>query len=650
MIIKKDQVQLLQCFRTTFSDPEKALSLFQTIPKNSPSFKSHIFNSDAQYVLYRIYLRKGEYQKAKEIAENNLASLFHAEDKHRLFYLLLACCSINLLLNNSDIAYQFALNARDVVTNLNDVVASVKFEFLFGRIFLARNQYQDAREHFLKAIEIMSSYSDDKERGDILLNICGCYMHEGNWAQSILYGLQVIEAKERYILHTENTLGEETYGWLVYGCGQYMRIPVSDNAVLADGYYDVGVSYENLGDYSQAIEYLLKAIGIKENIRDMLGVANCANALGMLYRSKKEYSKALDYFKRSSIIFSEQSNALLRGYALVNIAEIKAVEGDAQTSLTLGSEAEVIFSEYNDNYGKVSASVNLAGFLRRAGRYTEAIDKLNLTLVYASGINAKLHQISCYYERGLCYHELRNAKLARESLLQALALAEAQDIKKELISIHEALCNHYQSIKQFKDALHHQQQVEKIRQQLFNEESDRREKNLTILYEVEKHKRASEESKQALLQSQAEVEAKTRELADFALRIVEKQEFLDTIEKGLESILQAKPAEKDSVAMNLLRSVRRDSTVDEDWQAFQTQFNGMQQDFVNAVTRSFPSLSPTELKVCALLRMNLRTKEIADIMHISSKAVENHRLRLRKKMGLGRDANLVKALLEMGSV
>lgn len=650
MIVKKDAEKLLLAFRTTFSNPEKALALFQSIPQKSPSYKIAHFTCDAHYVLYRIYLRQGEYQKAKECVENNLSVVFHIEDKKRHVYHLMACCSINLLLNNDDIAYQFALNAKDVLHELDDAVAWAKYEFLVGRIFLSRNQYQDAREHFFKALEYMSVYSDDKEKGDILLNVCCCYMHEGNWAQSILYGLQVIEAKEQYFLHIDNALKEDTHGWLVFGCGQYLRVPVRDESVLADGYYDVGICYEYLGDSAQATQYLLKALEIKERINDVFGIGNCLNSLGMVFRTKKDMRKALDYFEQSRRVFSDTEHSISLGNALLNIAELKADDNDFTTALRLVEDAEKLFSNANDNYSKVSAHLNRASFLRMAEKYTEAIDKLNLTLVYASGINATMHKIRCYYERGLCYHELRNAKLARESLLQALALAEAQDIKKELISIHEALCNHYQSIKQFKDALHHQQQVEKIRQQLFNEESDRREKNLTILYEVEKHKRASEESKQALLQSQAEVEAKTRELADFALRIVEKQEFLDTIEKGLESILQAKPAEKDSVAMNLLRSVRRDSTVDEDWQAFQTQFNGMQQDFVNAVTRSFPSLSPTELKVCALLRMNLRTKEIADIMHISSKAVENHRLRLRKKMGLGRDANLVKALLEMGSV
>jgi tetratricopeptide (TPR) repeat protein/DNA-binding CsgD family transcriptional regulator len=649
MDYKKLYSQLMTIFRTTFSNPEKAVSLYQDITRQIQKSHSLLFNSDANYVLYRIYLRQGLYQQAKECIENNLASVFHLDDKRRLFYLLMGCSGVNLILGHVDIAYQFTLNAHDISRGLNDEIANTKVEFLFGRVLLARNQYAEARAHFSKALEYVSTYSDDKEKGDILLNMCGCYMHEGNWAEAILNGLKVIETKENYLHQIELPASEDKNGWVVFGCGEYTRIAVNDQAILADGYYNVGVCYESLGDAAQATEYLLKALSIKEKIGDLKGIANCVHALGMLYTTKKEYSKALAYLDQSRQYFSETQNISSLGFALLNIAELKAEELDNQACFDLIDEAERHFLSVNDNYGRVIAHLSRATALRRTGRFIDAIDKLNLTLVYASGINALAQQIRCLHERGLCYQELRNAKMARTSFLEALTLAKAQGNKKECIALHESLCTHYDSIHQYKDALEHHRLLVEIKEQLFNEESDRREKNLMILYEVEKYKRTSEESKQALLLSQAEVQAKTQELAEFALRIVEKQEFLDLIERDLDKALNADLEEKNQLILDLQHTVHRASTAKEEWQSFQTQFNGIQQDFVNAITRLYPTLSPTELKVCALLRMNLRTKEIADIMHISSKAVENHRLRLRKKMGLERDANLVKVLFEMGT-
>ena len=51
-------------------------------------------------------------------------------------------------------------------------------------------------------------------------------------------------------------------------------------------------------------------------------------------------------------------------------------------------------------------------------------------------------------------------------------------------------------------------------------------------------------------------------------------------------------------------------------------------------------MASTELKICALLKANLATKDIANLLYLSERTVENHRYRIRKKMGLGVDANL----------
>ena len=53
-----------------------------------------------------------------------------------------------------------------------------------------------------------------------------------------------------------------------------------------------------------------------------------------------------------------------------------------------------------------------------------------------------------------------------------------------------------------------------------------------------------------------------------------------------------------------------------------------------------PGLNNNELLMCAYLRMNLRSKEIAPLLNISVRGVETIRYRLRKKLDLERDASL----------
>lgn len=69
-------------------------------------------------------------------------------------------------------------------------------------------------------------------------------------------------------------------------------------------------------------------------------------------------------------------------------------------------------------------------------------------------------------------------------------------------------------------------------------------------------------------------------------------------------------------------------------------------DFLGRLRTEFAELSPNEQRLCAFLRLNLSTKEIAKLMIISSRGVEIARYRLRKKLGLQKGQNLTKFLLE----
>lgn len=642
MNILKDVKKLKTAFTASFSDNEVAHSLCKELQQTAAYANNALFRSDLHYVLFRIYQRQGLYHEAGEEAQKGLAALGDSDDTRRVCYLLIACCNIQLLLHQTDISYQFATKAIRLAQEIGDKTAQVKAQRIMARVFIARNQNSDARSYLLSALEILSYYNDQKERSDILHNLCSSCMQEGKWAEALLYGLQACEEKESYQIQIQDRDKNTTAGWVVYGCGEYQRISLNDESYLADSYYTVGSCYLSLGDWEKALAWVLKALSIKENIGDAQGIALCYNTLGEINRNKGDYIKALSCFEQCKEILVSLNSTLSLGYALINVAKLKVRFDAFESSLQLFEEAEQIFSAANNIHGSVIAYRNHAVALRKNKRLTEALEKLHLSLLYAESINARSEQIYCHYQRGLCYHQLTNAKQARESLNTALTLAQKQKLKKEQMDVHLALSEHYQSIKQYKDALEHFQHYEKFKQELYSEESDRRQKNMMILYEVEKHKRQSEEHAAALQRAR-------QDLMDFSLRVAEKQELLDLMQKGLEEILETEDSERGHRIRQLLGKLRRQNIVEEDWQAFRTQFEGLQKDFVSVLTNRYPNLSTTELKVCTLLRMNLRSKDIAAMMHVSTKAVENHRISLRKKMGLKPDANLVKALLELGN-
>jgi DNA-binding CsgD family transcriptional regulator len=90
----------------------------------------------------------------------------------------------------------------------------------------------------------------------------------------------------------------------------------------------------------------------------------------------------------------------------------------------------------------------------------------------------------------------------------------------------------------------------------------------------------------------------------------------------------------------LLNKVANDQQMDEDWEVFALHFNQVHLDFLHRITEKYPDITPKDQKLCAFLRMNLSSKEIAPLLGISIRGVEISRYRLRKKLHLGADDNL----------
>ena len=72
------------------------------------------------------------------------------------------------------------------------------------------------------------------------------------------------------------------------------------------------------------------------------------------------------------------------------------------------------------------------------------------------------------------------------------------------------------------------------------------------------------------------------------------------------------------------------------------RFDQVHSDFLKNLREQYPKLTNYDQKICAYLRMNLSTKEIATLMNISIRGVEGSRYRLRKKLEIPKEKNLVK--------
>lgn len=146
---------------------------------------------------------------------------------------------------------------------------------------------------------------------------------------------------------------------------------------------------------------------------------------------------------------------------------------------------------------------------------------------------------------------------------------------------------------------------------------------------------------------QAEMKHKNKELANATLHLIQKNRALNNLKTDLNKLSKTIPSEnpEKQIVGNLLKKVNKDLRNEKNWELFNNYFDEVHQDFINRIKEKHSDLSPKELRLCAYLRMNISTKEIAPLMNISVRGVEISRYRLRKKLNLNRDTNLIEYIM-----
>lgn len=148
------------------------------------------------------------------------------------------------------------------------------------------------------------------------------------------------------------------------------------------------------------------------------------------------------------------------------------------------------------------------------------------------------------------------------------------------------------------------------------------------------------------LQHEKELKGKTKELANTALEMTKKNEILSDLR---EELVYFKSEIIDKLRFNkLLKKIDRNINNANDWEIFESNFNQIHDSFFKNLIKLHPEkLTSKDLKLCAYLKMNLSSKEIAPLMSISVRGVEIHRYRLRKKLNLSSEQNLNEYLMNI---
>ncbi|NVK48837.1 MAG: regulator [Cyclobacteriaceae bacterium] len=145
----------------------------------------------------------------------------------------------------------------------------------------------------------------------------------------------------------------------------------------------------------------------------------------------------------------------------------------------------------------------------------------------------------------------------------------------------------------------------------------------------------------------SEIQNKNKELASATMHLINKNGFIVQTKTNLNNIIKkSKNQEVKNEIKKIIQNIEKNIAGDKDWEQFEMHFDEVHGDFMSRFKAAFPDLSPQEIKLSAYLRMNLSSKEIANLMNITIRGVEIARYRLRKKIQLERSENLQEFILK----
>jgi DNA-binding CsgD family transcriptional regulator len=137
-----------------------------------------------------------------------------------------------------------------------------------------------------------------------------------------------------------------------------------------------------------------------------------------------------------------------------------------------------------------------------------------------------------------------------------------------------------------------------------------------------------------------------KELANQTLDLIRKNKFLNNIKEEMLKLKRpGNDAGTNEKIASLIVKIDKDLDHNKQWEIFESAFDEVHEDFLNRLKIAYPNLTPKELRLCAYLRLNISSKEIAPLMNISVRGVEICRYRVRKKLNIERDTNMTSFII-----
>ncbi len=535
---------------------------------------------------------------------------------------------------------------------------------------LIRSNPQQSLFHAREALKYADLAGDMQERARSLWNVGACELSFANYDTS----LEALD--EALLLYTE----------------------LQHQAGIANVLYEKGIVYAHRGDNRVAIDVCMQSLLLWEQIGDFREILKMLNALGVLYGEIGNYPKALDYFLRGLSIGNKEGYLDALGSTCNNTGNLYFWMRDFDQALKYYQQGLEYRSRMGDKVGEAQSLGNISGIYLERGQRKEALERLRQAshmfqalgnrYMYGQTLNnigfvyqreGDLHTALAYYYRTLQIYEalkktaqygvvlkdignvycmLGNYQEGVGFLTDALEyIQKTGDLKTEF-EAHGLLSSAYEALHDLPKAIAHLKSFAAVREQVESAETQKTMTVMQLRFDVEKA-----EAEKELAQKEAEIarheseifklqnkqlemqmELKNKELTTLALYLSQKNEVLVRLKKKMRQLERGEESSR-SVVREAMHQIDESIGAEENWGRFEQQFQQVHHSFLRKLSELHPSLSPTELKVCSLIKINLSTKEMAQMLCQSTRSIESYRYRIRKKIDLEQETNLTLYLM-----
>ncbi len=490
-----------------------------------------------------------------------------------------------------------------------------------GNVFISENQFDSAKLYLERALKNFKELGLQTNIAKAKLNLANVLRLKGGFEQALSLYLESLD----YFQANNN------YPEIISALG------------------NIGIIYMELGNYHDAKIYQHKVLKLikRESLYYMLGGVYLT--LSKLHQLESQYDSALIYsnlcltdkfFNKSPLSVAHvyfDMATIYKGQGLIDSAKVYF-----EKSMNLCRKNGYSKLELRNRFGL--ASLELSG-----KEYDMASSALEQLSNEAYGFHSRFHQdvFSNLYNACKNKGDFKMALYFHELLLELKDSLSNEQIREQVLEKEKK----YQLGVKDAEVKYLQQLVKKDRAIGYGTIGIMALSILLLvfvmLWATKKRSLLEKEKQFATKENQiikTELELKNRELASNLLHLSSIQEILQQIKSKLKKQIKAGQFITENDLQVILQYIDNHEN-SERWREFYDRFDELEGDFLTKIASFYPKLTAAEIRLCGLLRLNLTNKDIAFLTNRSIRTVENLRFRIRKKMNLSQNANLVQHLL-----